>query len=221
MEQSTLHSPIANGPSDKKASTILTVFFFSSSLSSGRGFFFFYASFSVFHYREKMIRSKLEQREICNHRLSDCNDRLPAARMQQRQVVASAVNTARGTDENLGGSHHAKASRPLNSLSNDGSLLHRVVERQFPRDFLRRSRQARHVALPSYRGRRDHGVADGRRPRHRSAAAHVYSHDFIFFLHVFFSLFKLPKTLRLRAQRFSLSILNSNRTKISEHTLNR
>ena len=190
MEQSTLHSPIANGPSDKKASTILSVFFFSSSLSSGRGFFFFInVSFSVFHYREKMIRSKLEQREICNHRLSDCNDRLPAARMQQRQIVASAVNAVRDTDENSGGSHHAKASRPLNSLSNDSSLLHRVVERQFTRHFLRRSRQARHVALPGYRGRRDHRVADGRRPRHRSAAAHVYSQDFIFLLHVFFFTF--------------------------------
>ena len=142
--------------------------------------------FSVFHYREKMIRSKLEQREICNHRLSDCNDRLPAARMQQQQSVASAVNAVRGTDENSGGSHHATASRPLNSLSNASSLLHLgVVERQFTRDFLRRSRQARHVALPGYRGRRDHGVADGRRPRHRSAAAHVYSQDFIFLLHVF------------------------------------
>ena len=68
-----------------------------------------------------MIRSKLEQREICNHRLSDCNDRLPAARMQQRQIVASAVNAVRDTDENSGGSHHAKASRPLNALSNDSS----------------------------------------------------------------------------------------------------
>ena len=143
--------------------------------------FFFNVSFSVFHYREKMIRSKLEQRETCNHRLSDCNDRLPAARMQQRQVVASAVNAVRATDENLGGSLHAKASRPLNSLSNDSSLLHRVVERQFTRDFLRRPRQARHVALPGNRGRRDHVVADGRRPRHRSAAAHVYSQDLFSF----------------------------------------
>ena len=150
---------------------------------------FFYVSFSVFHYREKMIRSKLEQREICNDRLSDCSDRLPAARMQQRQFVASAVNAVRGTDENLGGSLHAKASRPLNALSNDSSLLHRVVERQFTRHFLRRPRQARHVALPGYRGRRDHGVADGRRPTHRSAAAHVYSRDFIFGSHVSFFYF--------------------------------